>query len=822
MNKISNNIFRKIKNTFGNFVETNKLWIKTAITISPFLFLQWDFNPPKDFDLSKDTIIQTNITQKAKEYVDLAEKAYYEAENYKEAAFYDELAAQEYAKIPGDDFLCLAAKHYNYAWYYYNEKNLDKLAITMYTNGLGCLNRINVETKKNQKERENIYENLSIVYNKKWAYDKARESLIQARGISESIDSHTQRKEAAYLNDFGNIESSAWDHEKARKYFKKSYDIKTDNYLIFLNSLWDILDKIIEFINSLDDKIDENTQNQISELYNLLQNILNLWNFINDDNEEYQKFKNTAEEIIKLIWEAKEKQIVPSEDANVFVYNLNVFEWQSEIDKMIVLVKDFLKDGKDKEWSIAVTTNNLGNTLNQKAKILILDEQEADIILNKALEYLKTSITIKKENWLQQAECLVNLWHNQLLIWDTDQAEIYYLEAYKEAGLENNIDQREAASFHLSAIYPIYKELYYNATQERDQNTAKNAAQMTEDAREQLQTNNENSNLREAQHQKDIIILIISWVLLIFLMWAITIIYSRKKLKDKNMRLKHTQEEIIYKNKMIIQQQNNIMASIVYAKKIQDAYLPSTETMYKFFPQNALIYKPRDIVSGDFYFLKETDKQIIFAVADCTWHGVPGAFLSVMEINFMNEAIKDLQKTKKWWILDPSEILEYINTKTIKTLSDDKQKVQINNGMDVSLITISKENGGIQFSWAKNPLYVVEDETLKEYKWIKKSIGDIVNKTVEEMKFTSETISADIWDIIWMFSDGFQDQFWWHQNKKFMKGKLKDLLLSIRENPIKEQKEIIETNLKNRMAPTWSEYSQTDDITVFWRKVENK
>jgi serine phosphatase RsbU (regulator of sigma subunit) len=286
------------------------------------------------------------------------------------------------------------------------------------------------------------------------------------------------------------------------------------------------------------------------------------------------------------------------------------------------------------------------------------------------------------------------------------------------------------------------------------------------------------------------------------------------KLNESNEELAQTNEElsvtleVVGKQKTQIESKNkDITDSINYAKRIQDALLPSQSVIQSSFTDSFTLYLPKDVVSGDFYFFIQNDNNTFLAVADCTGHGVPGSLMSMIGTNLLRESILE-----KKMIL-PSEILMNLHKEIVTTL---KQKETGNrDGMDISLCIVNKSENKIYFSGAKNTLVAIKGEEIKEYKGSKFSIGGSVK--TEGITFGDEIIEIDNKTSYYMYSDGYQDQFGGEKNKKFMRKNLKNLLQTIHKLPFEEQKQIL-----HKTIIEWQEIgndSQIDDILVMGFKV---
>lgn len=245
---------------------------------------------------------------------------------------------------------------------------------------------------------------------------------------------------------------------------------------------------------------------------------------------------------------------------------------------------------------------------------------------------------------------------------------------------------------------------------------------------------------------------------------------------------------------------DEIKDSIHYAQRIQSSILPESNTINTNLPESFILYKPRDVVSGDFYWFNKLEDKIIFAVVDCTGHGVPGAFMSMIGNSLLNEIVL----TKK--ITSPSEILSHLNKGIFKVLKQGTSESR--DGMDLALCVIDKSKNTLTFAGANRELVLIRDGELIEYKPTKSAIGGF---TDVDMLFAETTISVLSNDVFYMSTDGYADQFGGPKGKKLMTKNFKEFLLKIHKDPMAAQRQKLQENISDWMSNT---YSQVDDILV--------
>lgn len=275
-----------------------------------------------------------------------------------------------------------------------------------------------------------------------------------------------------------------------------------------------------------------------------------------------------------------------------------------------------------------------------------------------------------------------------------------------------------------------------------------------------------------------------------------------QKVRERTAEVVKQKEEIERQRDEIAEQQKNITDSIKYAKRIQTAILPPDEYIEQNLPDSFILYLPKDIVSGDFYWMDARDGDTFIAAVDCTGHGVPGAFMSIVGNNQLNYAV-NVKGARK-----PAEILNELNRGVTNSLRQKRGKYSVKDGMDIALCSINQEKKKIQFAGAYNPLYFIRDGEFQKVKGDKFPIGAFLNEDLQE--FSNHEIDLKKGDIVYIFSDGYADQFGGPNGRKFMYKPFRELLLDIHEKPMKEQKEILYETLTQ-----WrGNEVQVDDILV--------
>jgi serine phosphatase RsbU (regulator of sigma subunit) len=297
----------------------------------------------------------------------------------------------------------------------------------------------------------------------------------------------------------------------------------------------------------------------------------------------------------------------------------------------------------------------------------------------------------------------------------------------------------------------------------------------------------------------------------------------------RSFRIKHKANIIIsQQNKIMEEKQKEIIDSITYAKRLQDAILPPLSLIKQTLPESFVLYKPKDIVAGDFYWMERVtslnlsqgrdfersqpgmpsplgegkDEVILIAAADCTGHGVPGAMVSVVCSNALNRTVKEFK------IIEPGKILDKVRELVLETFEKSEDNVQ--DGMDISLAAISYQptanSFSVQWSGANNPLWYIHNKTLTEVTADKQPIG----KYYDHKSFSTQTLNLNKGDILYLFTDGYADQFGGPKGKKFKYRQLQETLIATSDLSMDKQKEKLDAVLNE-----WkNSLEQVDDVLI--------
>lgn len=304
----------------------------------------------------------------------------------------------------------------------------------------------------------------------------------------------------------------------------------------------------------------------------------------------------------------------------------------------------------------------------------------------------------------------------------------------------------------------------------------------------------------------------LTWPFILASIFAVgMIIFSYIKIRERALKRENAllEEKVRIRTAMVVSQKEelaqknkDITDSIRYAKRIQFAILPEKSP----FPDTFILFKPKDIVSGDFYWFTEVGNKEFFSAVDCTGHGVPGAFMSIIGHNSLSKIVRE------YGILEPGKILTQLNKEVVETLHKRSDSGEVYDGMDLALVSYDKKDKYLEYAGAFNPLYLIRNGEILETKADKVSIGR--SDLNREVQFTSHRIEVQQGDTVYLFSDGYADQFGGELMKKFKYKNLKELILRIQPETMADQRAIMDETIEQ-----WrGDVEQLDDILVIGRR----
>jgi serine phosphatase RsbU (regulator of sigma subunit) len=402
----------------------------------------------------------------------------------------------------------------------------------------------------------------------------------------------------------------------------------------------------------------------------------------------------------------------------------------------------------------------------------------------KALQLFTTALPIFREN--RNFEGLSDTYHAL--------ADINYKAGkYKEAADYYKLYQHYTDSLYIDQVeaYFLESETAYEVDK-RESNIR------------QLEHDNEISTIKNRQNRYIIFGLLFIGGLVIFV--AINLFRSNRIKQEANRALNEKNQVIEEQKKKVEERNFDITQSISYAKRIQEAILPPKELKYKLFPDAFVLFQPKDIVSGDFYWFAEKNGRRIIAAIDCTGHGVPGAFMSMIGNTFLNQAIYEKGLTQ------PSLILNELRDHVISSLKQTDVIDSTKDGMDMALLSFNDEKNTVEFAGANNPLWLIRNGECIEYKADKRPIGYYRGLG---LPFTNTEIELKKGDALYVFTDGFADQFGGSEGKKFKYRPLRDLLISMQHMDMRKQEE----ELLKKFSEWKGNLEQVDDVCIIGIRV---
>jgi len=489
----------------------------------------------------------------------------------------------------------------------------------------------------------------------------------------------------------------------------------------------------------------------------------------------------------------------------------NVYEQLGRNDEALEnfkLAYNFNKKSGSKS-DMASNLNNIGNVYDDKKDFF------------KANEYYQQSLLLKTELGDKKGitNTLLNISHVYTEMGDYTKSLEYVskgLASAKEVGNRSMVKEAYAQFADVYANTKKFEKAYEYKQMEflikdsllneeiTQQTTEMDAKYQNEKKESEILLLNKDKEKQAAvavseRKRQQLILFSVSGFLLLVIVFTFYILKGYRQKQKANQELKE-------KNGLIEQKNKDITDSINYAKKIQEAILPAKALKKKLFQDAFVLLMPRDIVSGDFYWFTEKNGKRLIAAVDCTGHGVPGAFMSMIGNAFLNEIINENG------IITPSEILNQLRDKVISSLKQSDNEGDNTDGMDISLLCIDDKNNTVEFAGANNPFWYIQNGVLTEIKGNKQPIG----KHFSELRsFTNHKVDIQKGDSLYILSDGYADQFGGEKGKKFRYKQLQQLLVSMLNIPMMEQEKILVDTLNK-----WKgRLEQVDDVLVIGIKI---
>ena len=613
---------------------------------------------------------------------------------------------------------------------------------------------------KMEDEASNAYNNLGVVYERLGKYDKSIENY--QKGLSIREKNNNIRSIADSYNNIGNVYYYSAVSGKIYENFTKAIQ----NY-----------DKAKEAYSKSSDQLG---------VAKILGNIANIFLEETAKEKDYNKALEYNLEALKI------KQKINNKASLAYsIHNTgNCYLLLKDYNKALYYFSDALNIRQEIDDKIgeAYTLQKIADLYVEKNNI------------SKAIEFLSKAKDIASS---------MNAFDNIINI------EESYYEAYKKGkNFELALEHYQNMNILKDSIYNIENNKIISELDVKYETEKKEKELILERSENQ-------NNLLIIKQQKTQMYFFIGVIVLFFLLGIVILkAYRDKRKANQKLEIKNkviqeqaeqllkTNEEINDQKKLVEFKNTEITDSIHYAGRIQNAILPKIDFLNEIFPEHLIIFKPRDIVSGDFYWAAKVDNNVIFTVGDCTGHGVPGAFMSLLGLSFLNEIVT---KNK---LVETDKILNHLRNSVISALHQTGTFGEAQDGMDIAMCNYNTENSIITFSGANNPIIIVKKNSeLIELKPDKMPIGIYYGN--ETRDFTATTFQLEKSDMIYIFSDGYADQFGGEKGKKFKYHRFKQLLIESSSFPVDIQKQKIEGTLEKWIGC----HEQVDDICLLGIKI---
>jgi serine phosphatase RsbU (regulator of sigma subunit) len=656
---------------------------------------------------------------------------------------------------------------------------------------------LDISTKLDRKEdMVSTYQRIGSMMIRKGSYDLAVEQYLTSIEICEEIGN--KKGIAKAHNDMGIAYKNQGAYDKAIEHYLISLRLKEEledrrgisssyNNIAVIYAMQEIPDKAIEYFQmSLDIKEELGDKRGMASSYNNIAIIHARQDAFDEAIDYFQK----ALEINK---ETDNKM-----GASLCYVNIgNVQKDQGAYDEAIESYMEslVLKEELGDKRGMAMLYHNIADLNIDLADSIAVSERQRLDYLNKAIANGKLSLELALEIKAlpQESKAAFNLQRAFAMLGKYEEA-YEYVAIYIAArdSLEN--EERTRAIQDMATKYETEKKEQQIALQETEL-IAKDAV---------------------IKQQKTFRNALAAGLLAVVII-IVVIVYAyrqkkkdNKKIRDQNEQILESNEELKVLNEAISKQNNEILDSITYAQRIQAAMLPPVSLFNELLDEVFILYKPRDIVSGDFFWIKQVNQYTIVAAADCTGHGVPGAFMSLLGISYLNEIVQRREITQA------NQVLNELRSQIKRSLRQHGLPDESKDGIDMALCAIDRKKRIMQFAGANNPIYLIKEKNevpeLIEIKADKMPLGYYGGK---DKSFTNHEIKLELGDTFYLFSDGFIDQKGGRDNRKFMSKNLKKLLMDIHDQPMFDQKLHLEKTLEGWM----SGQSQMDDILIIGVRV---
>jgi serine phosphatase RsbU (regulator of sigma subunit) len=615
----------------------------------------------------------------------------------------------------------------------------------------------------------NAYSLLGLAYYYRSDYDKALQYHYKAKGMAIRIGN--KLKEASALNNIGLVYDDKAEPDKALGFYFQALTIAetlSGNKKLLAGTFNNIA-LIYQYQGKYDEAL--NYHNKGLKIKQEINNKFGIGNSLHNIGLVYKlkgEYDKSIEYYLKALKVRKENN---DESGTALTLNNigDVYQIQKQYEKAFPYFKEAVEiqeKVKNNNYNLAICLFSIGANYASRA-----DYKDGVANMNKALEIARQ----------MGAKTLIKFGYGALAKTYEDQKN--YEQAYHYLVLlteiKDSISNSETAK-HVNDLLAKYE----------NEKKEKEIVLLTKD-----------SEIQSLQLNKNKLWM---WMLVVAILLVFTLaglFYNRFQLKQKaNVLLEH-------KNVEMAQQKKEITDSINYAKRIQESILPPDSYWKNSLADSFIFYRPKDIVSGDFYWIEQKGNVVCFAAVDCTGHGVPGALMSVVGFNLLTQAVNEMNLTT------PSDILKHLDSGVTKTLRQSEEGNGVKDGMDLSLCSLNLKTYELQYAGAYNSLYYVSDGIFKEIKSDKFPIGVNIDGKVDN--YTNHSVQLKKGDCVFLFSDGYADQFGGNKGKKFKYNQLKELLHKNYLLPAETQKQ--------ELAKTFDSWKglleQVDDVLVIGVRV---
>jgi len=664
------------------------------------------------------------------------------------------------------------------------------------------LMRIINDESKHDTVRIKANTNLAISFLINYKYNEAEKLALYSISKSENIG--YKRGMASANAILGSVFSETFNNKKGLEhsyksiqYYRELNDTNNNNFILTLDKISSIYSQMGLYDKSIEAElrmlnICERINNNNFIIFSS-SNLANIYRIKGDYNKaitHYERAYNLS------------KSIKDTVSYPYIYFGLGDVYSKKDFNKSLSYYQRYLNISNLLNDSLMLSTANLG------IGILYKSSKQYD----KAIEYLNKSLINTNTEILAEAYLMLGeiyyakekysssymYFNKSLIISKNIELRDKIMLNYKNLSKVDSVNGNFSSAFENYKLYNLYKDSVFNV--ENEKNIVATEMNFSFDKEKAIlkakqDELNKVSDLK-SERQRDIIIGVV--LLLIIIAFVTIFIYKSYLGKNKAHKL------ISYQKHLVDEKQKEILDNITYAKRIQSSIIPTEEYISKY-ANSFVMYNPKDIVSGDFYWATEKDNKFYLATADCTGHGVSGAMVSMMNVSILNEVVN--QKG----ITNTGEILNEVRNNVIKSLNP-KGNEGVNDGMDCVLCAFDFNKKTLQYSASNNSFYIIRNKELIVCKADKMPIG----LSTKMDNFTTNEIQLQSGDVVYMFTDGYADQFGGENNKKFKYKQLEETLMSVQDFTMTTQKNVLVDKFYSWMGNN----EQTDDVLVIGIKID--